>query len=121
AVAMLEASGLELAPPQVCVGRVRRDRADRIVPPVVVAWNGDGLALPLWARDGVGGRARIELIVERTGERLSVDVVLDELPEGGGCDADGASFHQRWLRWEGALPLGRHRVDVELADGSRGR
>ena len=121
-VAVLRALGAPLERPEdagEAIRARRRQLAERIVDPVIVAWEGAAttteIVLPRGAATGwvdcrlsIGGR-----------EVQSWKRSLDRLPTTGERDVAGETYLGKRLPTPGSLPMGYHRLDLAVAGHRR--
>ncbi len=106
-LAVLAALGEPLEHPEAAAGALERRRAardDRPVEPVLVAWDGRLRPVPLRLGPRPGARIRARLRFE-SGQERAWAVATDDLR-----GSDGVAR----LRVDGALPIGRHELSVEI-------
>jgi 4-alpha-glucanotransferase len=116
-IGVLRALGVELHDPEQADGvlrRLRLERWRRPLEPVTVAWEGRPAAVRVRLPE-VQARASLKLTIElEGGERLSSHAQAVDLDRRGGRTIDGESFVR--LEWElpEGLPLGYHRMTLEV-------
>jgi len=113
--AVLRELGAQFETPADLPGAIRARRAElwsRVVPPVVVAWEGRRAAVDLRLPDRAGPRRlAFELVLESGARRLWRRAV-DDLPVRDGARVDGTRYVTRRVDLPPGLPPGYHRLTV---------
>ncbi|MEW6298559.1 MAG: 4-alpha-glucanotransferase [Thermodesulfobacteriota bacterium] len=87
----------------------------RLCEPVAVAWDGGPATLALRVPAGVPERGRVTTTVEyETGETRDWVSELQQLPVSDTAEVEGVRYTVRQLRLPDTLPIGYHRVQVEV-------
>ena len=91
----------------------RRRHAERM-PPVVVAWDGEG-SVTVKLPASIGGRYRLH--VESPSHAVVAEGTLSDTSIEGGADIDGERYVTRTLPLPSPLPADQYQLQLEAADG----
>jgi len=115
---ILQTLGAPLQRPEEAADALRfkqQESCRRMIEPVVLAWDGKlnelTVRVPAKTNGAVGALLKLE-----TGEEIVMSCPLAYLPSAGEVDVGGVTYATRRLLLPAALPLGYHRLTLEVKD-----
>ncbi|MBD3336081.1 MAG: 4-alpha-glucanotransferase [Candidatus Eisenbacteria bacterium] len=116
-IEVLAALGAPLAGPRDVRAALRHRLEEmwrRVLPPVVVSWEGDPLRIPVRLPEAAGGVLLCRLHLE-DGSQLQQDFAVDALPVAGQERTDSGPYLERVIDINEIIPAGYHTIAIHVA------